>query len=420
MTDPWDTAMDLTSAEYAIVGIAMHAPHVLDEVDLSPGDFTSLGVGALYGLLGELASEGVPTDPANVVARLGTLTVAGNTVRFDRSTVLDMYSDAPAAVQAHSYAKIIREQAERRRLMEAGAKIIQLAKEGFDPSEIVEVARGEVDSASRSVAKPWSMGDAYDRFEGQIGEGVTQFPTMWPAVNDVIGGYRPGAVYVLGARPGMGKSIWGVQAALDLSEYGQVVLHSMEMSERELLTRITANIARVNTRRLDGSGGGMRPEDWGAIRQHAPTVRNLPLRIDDRAGVNMNQIRSSVRTASRNGKVSGLVIDYLGLIQGKPWQRSRYEVVTDISRELKILAKDFDIPVIVLAQLNRQAEKDKMPDISHLRDSSAVEQDADVVGLLYEVDGQFGVYLDKNRQGPSDVAVRLIRRGQYSRLESTS
>lgn len=412
---------DLTSAEYAIVGIAMHDPVTMDEVDLSPGDFRNVALGALYALLATLQAEGLPTDPANVCARLSGLHVNGEPIRgVGPGDVMQMYGDAPATTSAYSYAKIIRDFATRRRLIEAAARLTAMARDvEVDVAEVVENSRAEIDNSARGISHEWSMADAVDRFVGQVGTEAVQYPTMWPELNEVIGGYRPSALYTIGARPGVGKSIFGVQAILDLAQHGQVVMQSMEMSEREVLTRLTANVARVNTRRLDGSGGAMREEDWMMLREHQQFLRELPVDIDDRAGVTLAQVRSRVRSAQRKGKVAGLVIDHLGLVGGN--YKSTYERVTEWTRALKILAKEFEIPVIVQAQLNRNVtgRSSAIPILADLRDSGSIEQDSDVVMFLFSsAEEGYGLHLSKNRQGPNEVTIPMVRRGEFSRIES--
>lgn len=404
-------------AERAMLNLAMTNPIVMDEVDLSAADFGRQAYAALYSLLSEMNADGVPTDLPNVIVRIPNLQYQGHQVRIARDEVERISCERPPLAHGDSYAKIIRDEATRRRILEASARMAQGVKEGMDIEELVEMARAEVDNSSRRVAKGWDMGAEYDEYVSQIGTERVQYPTMWPRLNDAIGGYRPGALYVVGARPGVGKSIYGVQSVLDLIKHGNVVVHSMEMNRDEIFDRLTANVTSINTRRLDGSGGQMRVEDWETLEMHRQFMRNLPLSLDDRASVTMNQIRSHVRTVSRKGKVAGLVVDYLSLIQGKPWQRSRYEIVSDVSREMKVLAKDFDIPVIVLAQLNREAAGTK-PGLHHLRDSGTVEQDANVVLMLHQEEtGEFSMMVEKNRQGPNGVQVPMVRRGEYSRLE---
>jgi len=423
MIDTYDSLLgDLTSAEYSIVGLAMHNPAVMDDVDLSPDDFQNVSLGALYALLADLTSEGSPTDPASVCGSLERLRTGGGRVRgITPADILKMYGDAPAS-GAYTYARIIRNFAIRRRVIMACEQGSALAKSQGSTDEIVEQVRAMVDETSRSVAQSWDMDDAYSQFVAQVGEPVVYHPTMWPALNDVMGGYRGGALYTIGARPGTGKSIYAVQAVLDLAEQGQVVWHSMEMGDAEVFTRLTANVARINTRRIDGSGGEMRPEDWMMLREHQNFIRKLPLTLDTKRRT-MNQIRSTVRTASRRGKVSGVVIDQLGNIAAPPWARSEYEKITYHTDQLKALAGEFDVPVIVMAQLNREVEKrtSAVPNLADLRSSGSIEQDSDVVLFLY--DGQeegFGIHVAKNRQGPKDVTVPLVRRGQFSRLDNPS
>lgn len=411
---------DLTNAEYAIVGIAMRNPDTMDEIDLAPGDFNNLGLGALYGLLGELVGEGLSTEPAVVASRLPTLQAGSAPLRgLHGLNILDVYNDFQAPALIHTYAEMVRSAAVKRRVTQAGTQIVQLGQSDMDVGEIVETARQIVDTTSRGVAHEWSMDTEYAEYVARIGEPVTVYPTSITGLANVFKGYRTGALYTVAARPGMGKSIYAVQAALDLAEHGQVIMHSLEMDQGEMFGRITANIARVNTSRLDGSAGEMRPEDWLMVRQHQDHIRNLTLHIDDRRGINMNQIRSRVRTASRRGKVSGLIVDHIGLVEGKPWQRSRNEVIAGITRELKNIAGEFDIPVIALSQMNREVEARAtgIPTLGDLRESGSIEQDSDVVIFLFENENGFQALVEKNRQGLSHVFVPLIRRGEYSRLE---
>lgn len=265
------------------------------------------------------------------------------------------------------------------------------------------------------------MPDAFDEFMGQIGQEAVMYPTMWPALNKVIGGYRPGELHVVGARPGVGKSIFGIQAAIDLAPHGHVIMHSLEMPTKQVLTRLAANIARVDTRRLDGSGGGMRAEDWQMIRDHANEVRSMPLTIDDRSSVTVNQIRSTVRTRARNEKVSGVIVDYLGLLAGSRPGMSTYDRVSENTRLLKGIAKEFDIPVIVQAQLNRNVAQrsSPIPDLTDLRDSGEVEQHGGLIWFLYESEDEgYGMFVAKNRHGPNHIKIPLVRRGEFSRLDN--
>lgn len=421
MNDTYDSLLgDLTSAEYSMVGLAMHNPEVMDEADLSPDDFQNVGLGALYALLGELVAEGSPTDPATVCGSLTRLRSGGGQVRgIAPHDVLKMYGDAPG-YGAHSYSRIIRNFAIRRRVITACSQGQALAKSEGSTDEIVEQVRALVDETSRSVAQVWDMNDAFGKFVDQIGEPVVYHPTMWPALNDTMGGYRGGALYTIGARPGTGKSIYAVQAALDLMEQGQVVWHSMEMGEQEVFTRLTANVARVNTRRIDGSAGSLREEDWMMIREHQSQIRRLPLTLDTKRKT-MNQIRSQVRTASRQGKLAGVIVDQLGNIAAPPWCKSEYEKITYHTDQLKALATEFDVPVIVMAQLNREVEKrgNGIPTLADLRSSGSIEQDSDVVLFLFDSPEEgFGLFVAKNRQGPKDISIPLLRRGQFSRLEN--
>lgn len=413
-------AESIGEAEKALVGLALHNATVLDEVGIVPEDFHNLALEHLWRLMLRLRSDGETPDHAHVVANLASLPI--RTVQPIH--IADLHLNAPLHMSAERYARLISKASTRRRLAQVGASIVRLGEDqSLDPEEALELARAEVDSVSRQMPSVFEMDAQYGSWLATLGDAPQFIPTPWPDLNAYLGGFRPGALYVVGARPSVGKSIFGLQAAMALQEHGHVPLHSLEMSREEVFERITANVASVPLGRLNGTEGRLTRDDMASIRSHAGEVAAMRLAVDDRGGVNMNQIRAYVRTTSRKGPLAGLVVDYIGLMGSTERTRSRQEEVAANSRALKNLAKEFNIPVIALSQLNRQAEgQDEPPNMSHLRESGALEQDANVVLLLHmspEVPGVMLVEVEKNRMGRRGQ-ISLVRQGAYARLATFS
>lgn len=335
----------------------------------------------------------------------------------------DLVSGVETAANAGYYARIVAEHATLRRLHAACIRGVQLAEAGEgDVDELIEMVRGELDAvaAHRPGGQVSFIGDTIDDTLDSFEHPLTAVATGWPDLDTLIKGWRPGGLYVVAARPGVGKSIIGAQAAVELAKSGVVAFSSLEMPRTELETRIVAHLAHVNLSRIDGRT--MTEEDWARIARHRGELADLRLAIDDRSRVSVADVRAHARAASRRGPLAGVVVDYLQLMSSPPGdRRSRQEVVASFSRDLKILAKELQVPVIALSQLNRgpEARQDRRPTLADLRESGAIEQDADVVMLLHETDEGEGVDIDlllaKNRQGQKDV-VRLTREGWYSRM----
>jgi replicative DNA helicase len=246
-------------------------------------------------------------------------------------------------------------------------------------------------------------------------------PTVWPSLNELIDGFRPGCVYVFGARPGIGKTVAALQAALGLCRYGAVAFSSLEMSATELQMRaisydLKINITRLMRRQLSDS-------DWQKIANRRAAWSDTPIYIDDNSSRSIAQIKQHARNVSRKGKLVAVVVDYLQLISApRGFKGSRYEVVSDVSRELKLMAKELNVPVIACAQLNREgaSRADNRPTVTDLRDSGAIEQDADVVVLLHrdtapEKAWEMSMLVAKNRHGPHGHADFHFF-GQYSEI----
>ena len=407
--------MDVTP-ETALIGLALVSPKSLIDIDhLDPGDFQDLRLGEVWSLILSQAQKRLPHDPAALSSKVGHIQ------GIDGLTLSDLAMNAPVTGAATYYADQVSRQATRRRLKQAAIRIGQLADEA-DPDEIptvVELARKEVDQAAhlKSEADGISAGEYFATHLDILEKPVEMHPTPWPDLNHLIGGWRPGALYVIGARPGVGKSVIGLQAAVGLSEAGTVLLSTLEMTRDEVENRLIAQTASVPLRAFESP---LTDDHWKRITAHADRLSSMRIHIDDRAGVSPTEIRSAARTLARRGKLSGIVVDYLQLMASpRGDKRARHEVVADFSRQLKLLAKELHVPVIALSQLNRESTNrtDGLPRVSDLRESGAVEQDADVIMLLHQAQDrpdELKVAVGKNRHGQRG-ALTLAFEGHYTR-----
>lgn len=417
-----NTALD---AERSVLGaMLISRDAILDVTEtLNPGDFHQPAHEVIFRTITALNQVGKPADPITVTNALDT---AGELARCGGPAALHtMAGEVPTASSAAYYAEIVSKAAIRRRLLIAGQKIVQLAESGGDEETLVETARREVDQTTKNTTTTArSFGETIDEMIDTLDEAPNHHPTPWESVNGIIGGLRPGALYVVGARPSVGKSVVALQLAKGLSQYGSVAFSSLEMSTADVQMRAVSADLRIDLRRLIERD--LTPSDWNKIRDRRQSWNQVPLFIDDQSEVSVTDIKRFARTVSRRQPLAGIVVDYLQLMTPPPGdKRPRHEFVADCSRQLKILAMDMGVPVIALSQLNRSSEQrqDKRPQLSDLRESGAVEQDADVVILLHreimgENRGDLEMLVAKNRHGRTDVA-QLTFWGHYSRITDT-
>lgn len=409
--------MSTLDPERALLGIVLDRPKLLTDIEgLEAADFAQPRYGALWDLMQWMDAHRIAPEPVAVAQHLSRIDLPG----VDAAWIHELYRDAPFQ-PPHVYASAVRENATLRRLEAAGTRIAQMARTGGDSQEIHEQARQEVDAASRATADVTLVGDEIDQtLETWESEAPTAIATPWPDLDYLIQGWRPGGLYIIGARPAVGKSLMGLQAALGLTKHGYVAFHSLEMPRTEVHTRVIAQLANVPMVRMDKRQ--LTEGDWSKIVNARATLADTRLAIDDRGAVRVVDIRSHARTLARRGPLAGIVIDYLQLMtSSRGDRRPRHEQVADWSRQLKLLAKELNVPVIALSQLNRASEgrQDRRPTMADLRESGALEQDSDVIVLLHVEDDHpedLHAIVAKNRQGVTS-AFTLERRGDVARLD---
>lgn len=422
-------------AEKSVLGAILLNRAALDDVPdhIDAGDFYWPKHEIIYTAALAVAQTETPVDVLTVTDRLradGNLNRAGGVLYLH-----DLIEATPTTSNAVYYAKIVADKAVLRRLADAATKIGQLAHSGDNPAELVETARAEIDAARRDTAHVTSVAELIDPLLDAIDRGEAAqivAATPWADLTEHTGGFRRGAVYVIGARPGVGKSIAAIQIALKLADTGFVSLHSLEMGENEITARVIANKSRVALGRLNGTGERPNDRDWQRINDHradmAETTRRI--QIDDRSTVTPLDIRSHARSAMRAAEragepFNGIIVDYLQLMstpRGVHPSTPRHEIVGMFSRSLKILARELEVPVILLSQLNRSSVgSDRPPTMADLRESGAIEQDADVILLLHHANpgtADIDMLLEKNRHGMAPIPIELTRKGEFSALET--
>lgn len=424
-------------AEQAVLGgMLLNATIVADIYeDLKPEDFYRPAHQAIYSAILGLYGETAEIDPIIVA---GKLDKQGDLDRIGGAPYLHtLIAMVPTAANARYYAKIVAEKATVRRLVEAGTQIAQMGYAGAEdstPEALVDQAQQIIFGIDRSAEKVdyESMDQLMDpalteidliQQQGGLAQGVS---TGFHRLDDLTNGLQGGQMVIVAARPGVGKST----IALDFMRSASIaqgktsVIFSLEMSKSEIMLRILS--AETGIRLSNMRSGRMGVEDWSTLAERSEAIREAPLFIDDSPNLTMMQIRSKARQLKQKHGLDLLVLDYLQLMSSGKRVESRQQEVSEFSRQLKLLAKELDIPVVAISQLNRgpEARTDKRPQVADLRESGSLEQDADMVMLLYRPDsqgedheraGEADVILAKHRGGPIGT-VALAHQLHYSRF----
>jgi replicative DNA helicase len=398
-------------AEKAVIGGALvTAGECLDFISIQPEDFYELRLGKLYGLMQKMHLNGEAIDAITVAAHPEFQPIGMHSADLFRLTDYTINSE-----RVEYYAGLVQEASIRRKIIDASSKTIQDAQ-AIDFNFLTETARKRLDDAvgikqNKIHFITDEIADTIDAMQ----KPSKAYPTPWALLTKAIGGFRAGSLYTIGARPGKGKTSIGLQCAMTLSRDGAVAFASLEMGRMELHKRIISIGASIP---MDSTmNNTLTPTEWERLARFKEEIRPN-IAIDDRAEVSIYDIRSFARSVHRTMPLKGVIVDYLQLMSSKD-NRPRHEIVAEMSRQLKILARDLEVPVIALSQLNRNSElrTDKRPSLADLRESGAIEQDSDVVILLHQEDDLIMLDIAKNRQGPPAL-VKLRWEGEYARAVS--
>jgi replicative DNA helicase len=413
---------DIAAEQSVLGGMLLSKDAIADVVEiLRSTDFYRPAHATIFEAVLDLYGRGDPADPVTVTA---SLTDAGTISRVGgMSYVHDLVHTVPTAANAAYYARIVAERAVLRRLVEAGTRIVQLgygaaASAGRDVDDVVDLAQQAVyDVTERRINEDFQalaavLQPTLDEIEavGSEGRVMTGVPTGFADLDALLNGLHPGQLIVVAGRPGLGKSA----ASLDFARHAAVrhglasAIFSLEMSKVEIVMRVLAAESRVPLHVL--RSGRLSDDDWTRLARRMGEISEAPLFLDDTPNLTLMEVRAKARRLRQRHDLKLLVVDYLQLMTSPKRVESRQQEVSELSRGLKLLAKEIDCPVVAVAQLNRGPEQrtDKRPQLSDLRESGAIEQDSDVVILLHRDD-----YYDREspRAGEADFIVAKHRNG---------
>jgi replicative DNA helicase len=407
-------------AEVSVLGAALLSRTAAIEVAeiLHADDFYRSAHRAVFESVRELMARGEPVDPVTLLDHLAA------TGRLDEvggaNSVHELASSTPTAANAVHYARIVREKALLRRLIEAGTDIVRL---GYEPTDDPVATVSEAESIMFQVAEQGTTGEATELKDllnesfaaieklAERGDDVTGLPTGFRDLDRLTAGFQPQNLIILAARPAMGKS----SLALSVAHYvtaelrRPAVVFSLEMSKQEIVMRLLASEAMIDSGRI--KTGRLEDSDWRKLGDALGKLSEAPLFIDDTPSINMMEIMSKSRRLKQRRGLDLIIIDYLQLMQSHRRVDNRQQEVAEISRGLKMLAKELDVPVVALSQLNRspEARTDKRPMLADLRESGSVEQDADLVAFIYRDE----VYNeDSPDRGIAELLISKHRNGQ--------
>ncbi|MBT1161982.1 replicative DNA helicase [Bifidobacterium sp. SO1] len=426
-------------AEMAVLGGMLMSKDAIGEVSqmIDVTDFYQPKHQTIYDAIIGLFSASQPVD---VVLVANKLLAEGNLEKVGGADYLhSLVASVPTAANATYYADIVHQRAVLRNVIAAGTKIAQLgySAEGSQAEDVVNLAQAEVYEMSvGKVRQDYSaIGpvvqetlEQLDKLQnGQMEKGV---PTGFTDIDDVTQGLQPGQMIVVAGRPAMGKSTLGIDfaRAAALKHGLTTVVFSLEMSKVELAQRIISaetGIPLVVLRRADAEN--LTSDRWTQLNNFWARMQDAPLFIDDSPNMSLMEIRAKCRRLKQTNDLKLVVIDYLQLMTSGKHVESRQQEVSEFSRALKLLAKELEVPVVALSQLNRGPEmrNDKKPQLSDLRESGSIEQDADVVFLVHRPDfydkedrpGEADIIMAKHRNGPTET-FHLVFQGDRSRFNN--
>lgn len=392
----------------------------------------------VYSAIGRSANESLPFDPltlADTMDRHGELDDAGGMLYLT-----ELVSNVAGIANIEAYANIIQERSILRKLINTSQKIAERAynPEGLSSAEALDEAERLVFNIAEErpkVGGPQGVREILDNTVKKIdemfnsGNAITGVTTGFSDLDKMTSGMQSSDMIIVAARPSMGKTTFAmnlVENAL-LNTEKAILVFSLEMPSEQLMMRMLSSLGRINQSKV--RSGNLEEEDWPKLVSAVERIKDKKLFIDDTAGISPSEMRSRARRIVReHGELGMIMIDYLQLMQIPGFSEGRTNEISEISRSLKSMAKEFDVPVIALSQLNRSLEQrpNKRPVNSDLRESGAIEQDADVIMFIYrdevynpdtEYKGVGEIIIGKQRNGPIG-SCRLAFIGQYTRFEN--
>ncbi len=419
---------DIAAEQSVLGGMLLDPPQIDDVAEIvTSSDFYQPRHAQIFNVLVELHAAGQPTDPVTVAAALtdrGLITKVGGALYLHELTAV-----VPTVMNTTHYARIVADRALLRTLVATGIQITHLgygARDAVDAVDRLDRAQQlMLDAGQHRADRPDGLAALMELIQPALDEieaanvGDRQFmgvPTGFTDLDRLLGGgFLPGQLAVLAARPGVGKSVAALCFARNaaIKHNLAVGFFTLEMSSTEVVMRTLAAEARIPLHALRGTQP-MTDADWSKLTQRMGEIAEAPLFVDDTPSMNLMEIRAKARRLKQRHDLKMIVVDYLGLMTSAAREETRQQEVAAMSRGLKLLAKEVECPVIAVHQLNRGPEQraDKRPQLSDLRESGAIEQDADIVVLLHRDDyydkegpraGEADFIVAKHRNGPTDT-----------------
>ena len=428
------------SAERAVLGgilLENEALNVVLELPLTAEDFYSDAHARIFEAMAALFAAGQPVDTVTLRERLAT----GNRLHAigGDEYLLGLTNTIPTVSNIEAHGRIVREKAVIRRMIQA---CHETAAKGYGDYGSMEEFLDEAERSIFAVAKhrlrtPYEhITDVVVRtFEqitkaAELKQHITGLPTGFERLDKMTAGMHPGDLIIIAGRPGMGKTAFALNVALNAcrARKASSVVFSLEMPKEQLANRLLCSEARVDAGKL--RTGYLGRDDWPKLTQAAGTLSDLPIWLDDTPGLTLMELRAKTRRLKAEHGLGLIVIDYLQLMRAGIKTDSREQEISEISRSLKGMAKELELPVVALSQLNRGVEsrgnKDKRPQLSDLRESGAIEQDADTIMFIYRDEvynpestdkGLAEIIVGKQRAGPTGTVKCLFQR-EFTRFDN--
>ena len=414
-------------AEKSLLGAIMLSNDTLPDIlnVLRPADFYEKRHEAIFQAILDLYDKHKPIDLLTLTAELRAskkLKEIGGA-----SYLTELSEFVPAAAHAKAYADIIEKAAVRRRLIKAGTEIANKAYEDdADASDLVGVAEAQLFEVSDKIVKSdyvamdELLADAFDRLEElHKNKGALRgLKTGFRDLDKKTAGLQKGDLIIIGARPSMGKTTFAQNLAYNIASINKrgVLFFSMEMAANEIIDNMISSVSGVDSWKL--RTGNLSSDEFATIGDTLGEMDEIPLYIDDTSSMTIVELRNKARRAAHEHDIGIIVLDYLQLITGSDrYKGNRVQEITEISRGLKILARELSVPVVALAQLSRNVEgrEDPRPVLSDLRDSGSIEQDADLAIFIHRVD--YYKKKDEEDTNITELIIRKHRRGALGTIE---
>ena len=428
-------------AEQSVLGAVFISPETITSLadELTPDDFYKPANKIVFKTMLSLLEKGEPIDATTMIS---SLTNQGDISNIGGMTyIVELINSTPTSKNVEHYAKLVKEKATLRKVIADLSDSLSSAYQGDvsigeiiakTEKSLLNISNQNAGTGFRNVADILDTHMQIVEARSQTDGFVTGLSTGFVGLDKITTGLHEGNLIILAARPAMGKTALALNVAKYVAaiERKPAIIFSLEMGAEELIERMLASEGMVPAYHL--KTGNLSTDEWKRLVQAQNNLYDAPIFVDDTAGIRISEIRSKARKlAQEMGGLGVIIIDYLQLITGSK-RENRQQIVSEISRELKILAKDLRVPVIALSQLSRSVEQrqDKRPILSDLRESGSIEQDADIVAFLYrdayyqkeQVDSQEAnnvteLILEKNRHG-SLGTVKLYFHKEYTKFSS--